>query len=208
MKGAIHMFKKFKRRGQVLVFYALLIPLLFMFAGVGLDLGWYYLNVSRLQNAADAAVVAGAQKLITTEDFSSYEYKGLVDKYSGTRDEDKDTKAGDEEAQKYAVKNLGFTQDVDFGTAEEPDIKTFIIDNWSKGGDPKVEPEYWLYKDDDKYYYIVKLTESIQHFFPIPNFAQQIYLPIYTSQLKCPCRREVLAPNLYRGHEELKAHFL
>ena len=53
-----------KKRGQVLVLYALLIPLLLMFAGLGIDLGWYYLNVSRLQNAADAAVLAGAQALV------------------------------------------------------------------------------------------------------------------------------------------------
>lgn len=56
--------KKIIQRGQVMVLYALLIPLLFLFVGVGLDLGWYYLNVSRLQNAADAAVLAGAWKLV------------------------------------------------------------------------------------------------------------------------------------------------
>ena len=42
----------------------MLIPLLFLFAGVGLDLGWYYLNVSRLQNAADAAALAGAKVIV------------------------------------------------------------------------------------------------------------------------------------------------
>lgn len=56
------MFKKFfRQRGQAAVLYALLIPLLFLFVGVGMDLGWYYLNVSRLQNAADAAALAGAK---------------------------------------------------------------------------------------------------------------------------------------------------
>ena len=53
-------FKKIIQRGQVLALYVVLIPFLFLFVGVGLDLGWYYLNVSRLQNAADAAVLAGA----------------------------------------------------------------------------------------------------------------------------------------------------
>ena len=84
MKGAIDMFKNFlpikflKRRGQVLVFYALLIPLLFLFAGVGMDLGWYYLNVSRLQNAADAAVLAGAYKLVEQDEFSNARrYNGI-----------------------------------------------------------------------------------------------------------------------------------
>ena len=52
-------FRKIKQRGQALVLYALMIPLLILFVGVGIDLGWYYLNVSRLQNAADAAVLAG-----------------------------------------------------------------------------------------------------------------------------------------------------
>ena len=37
---------KYRRRGQAMVLYALLIPTLFVFAGVGLDLGWYYLTVS------------------------------------------------------------------------------------------------------------------------------------------------------------------
>lgn len=56
--------RKYKRRGQALVFYAVLIPTLFAFAGVGLDLGWYYLTVYRMQNAADAAVLAGAWKML------------------------------------------------------------------------------------------------------------------------------------------------
>ena len=46
------------KKGQVAVFYALLIPILLLMGGVGLDLGWYYLNVSRLQNAADASALA------------------------------------------------------------------------------------------------------------------------------------------------------
>ena len=51
-------------RGQVAVFYALVIPIFLFVAGVGLDLGWYYLNVSRLQNAADASALAGARTII------------------------------------------------------------------------------------------------------------------------------------------------
>ncbi len=64
--------KQIKRRGQVMVLYALLMPLMFLFVGVGLDLGWYYLNVSRLQNAADAAALAGAQTLVKQDDFNNY----------------------------------------------------------------------------------------------------------------------------------------
>ncbi|MBQ6006305.1 MAG: pilus assembly protein [Selenomonadaceae bacterium] len=58
-----------------MVFFALLIPLLFLLVGVGLDLGWYYLNVSRLQNAADAAAVAGAREII---DSNSGKLKDLM----------------------------------------------------------------------------------------------------------------------------------
>ena len=53
----------FGRRGQTLVLFALMIPIIMLFVGLALDLGWYYLNVSRLQNAADAAALAGAQAI-------------------------------------------------------------------------------------------------------------------------------------------------
>lgn len=75
-------FKKFKQREQVLVFYALMIPILLLFAGVGLDLGWYYLNVSRLQHAADAAALAGARALVAEDrDFNNYYVVRLVSNY-------------------------------------------------------------------------------------------------------------------------------
>ncbi len=65
-------FKIIFQRGQVMLLYALLVPVLMLFLGVAVDLGWYYLNVSRLQNAADAAALAGAQTLVKTEDFNNY----------------------------------------------------------------------------------------------------------------------------------------
>ncbi len=82
------MFQKIKRRGQVMTLYALLIPFLFLFVGVGLDLGWYYLNVSRLQNAADAAALAGAFEL-TEKDKTMRDYfvDGLTTEPSGVKDE-------------------------------------------------------------------------------------------------------------------------
>ena len=82
------MFQKVKRRGQVMTLYALLIPFLFLFVGVGLDLGWYYLNVSRLQNAADAAALAGAFEL-TEKDKTMRDYfvYGLTTEPSGVKDE-------------------------------------------------------------------------------------------------------------------------
>lgn len=62
------MFKQFsKPQGQAMVLWALLTPIFILFLGVGMDLGWYYLNVSRLQNAADAAALAGAQALVKND---------------------------------------------------------------------------------------------------------------------------------------------
>lgn len=80
--------RKFKQRGQALVLYGLLIPFLFLFVGVGLDLGWYYLNVSRLQNAADAAALAGAFEL-TEKDKTMRDYfvDGLTTEPSGVKDD-------------------------------------------------------------------------------------------------------------------------
>lgn len=69
-----------------MVLYALLVPLLFLFVSLGMDLGSYYTNVSRLQNAADASAIAGARALIETdtETFSGYSIKiKLVSKYYG-----------------------------------------------------------------------------------------------------------------------------
>ena len=51
----------------MLVLFALCIPIILLFVGLALDLGWYYLNVSRLQNAADAAALAGANSLVKGE---------------------------------------------------------------------------------------------------------------------------------------------
>lgn len=50
-------------RGQVLVIAALMLTALIGFAGVGLDIGWYQLNVLRIQRAADAAALAGVVHL-------------------------------------------------------------------------------------------------------------------------------------------------
>ena len=99
---------KLKQRGQVAVFYALLIPVFLFMGGVGLDLGWYYLNVSRLQNAADASVLVGANKLIETHTRASENYNvKLVDKYSADNPvNDISTAVGDEVALTYAKKNL------------------------------------------------------------------------------------------------------
>lgn len=116
--------KKIVQRGQVMVLYALLVPLMFLFVGVGIDLGWYYLNVSRLQNAADAAVLAGAWKLVERDatlkeyyvtyltdgkpsDFNSENYNAYILNDSGgyvSKEVGKEN--AEKEARLYANQNL------------------------------------------------------------------------------------------------------
>ncbi len=101
--------KNVKQHGQVLVLYALLMPVFILFLGAGLDLGWYYLNVSRLQNAADAAVLAGAHKLRDDHDlFKDKHYLiKLVHQYPADKQDKKiRTTIGDEVAADSMLKNL------------------------------------------------------------------------------------------------------
>ena len=81
-KGACSHMAYLKNKGQIAILLALLMPIFLLMLGIALDLGWYYLNVSRLQNAADAAVIAGAQEIIKDRaHFSDYKVISLVSKY-------------------------------------------------------------------------------------------------------------------------------
>lgn len=162
-----------KTRGQVMILYALCIPLLLLFVGVGLDLGWYYLNVSKLQNAADAAVLAGAQAFVKdynenhTGEESFYTFSGaIVDKYFDNKVEDIDTTAGDEAAKTYAAKNLG----------KEENEK--IFDTWSRDSSSEVTITPELHQaDEETFYYAVHLTEKIQHLF-MPGWFKAMDAPV------------------------------
>ena len=46
-------------RGQTLVIVAIVLTALFGFMGLVADIGWYELNMVRLQRASDAAALAG-----------------------------------------------------------------------------------------------------------------------------------------------------
>ena len=50
------------QRGNVLIWFALLLPVLFGFMALSVDLARLYLVKTELQNAADAAALAGARK--------------------------------------------------------------------------------------------------------------------------------------------------
>ena len=170
-------FKKITHRGQVMVMYALLIPLLFLFVGVGLDLGWYYLNVSRLQNAADAAVVAGAHALINdTENFSDYSYDGTIisiDETADTTASEKSTSAGDEVASEYALKNLS-----DDASAQQNEATYTMTDNWSKDQSSTVTLTPSLREDTDgNLYYVVRIAEQVRHLF-MPGRFEDMNAPV------------------------------
>ena len=55
-------FLKNREKGAVIVMFALFIPLLMLCAGLAIDLGNLYAHKTRLQNAADAAALAGARE--------------------------------------------------------------------------------------------------------------------------------------------------
>ena len=159
--------KFFRQQGQVMALFALLIPVLFIFAGVGMDLGWYYLNVSRMQNAADAAALAGARALIAngSDDFSEYVNGSvqLIDKFYAedeTNSEGIDRTAGDEAAANYVLKNL--SSDASWTGGNDSYTMT---DNWGVGSSSKITMTPTLYKYGGNFYYVVHLKESIQHFF-------------------------------------------
>ena len=160
-----------KCRGQILILFALLMPLFLMFVGVGIDLGWYYLNVSRMQNAADAAVTAGVSKFLEGGDeslYSDYKDTALVD---GVPDHirkdpvtgkpliaDRDTSDGDAVAKNYVKKNIAADSSSWNGDK--------IDDTWTKNT-TTFQSILWGYDDEDKntLYYEVLLSEDIRHLF-------------------------------------------
>lgn len=169
--GTIDVFKKIKlprfsgggrlrQRGQVILLYALLIPMLFFFVGMTFDLSWYYINVSRMQNAADAAAVAGAQTL-TSENGSLYYCMGktFVNGYNGktVRESYQDTSFGDRTAKTYVGKNMALKDSewnrnsiVDFWTRNELQFNSLLLSEVS---------------DTGILYYHVMLEEEVPHMF-------------------------------------------
>ena len=163
-----HVAGKFRKKfsdshGQALTLFGLLIPLLFMFVCAGLDLGWYYMNVSRLQNAADAAALAGAQELVeANEKFSAVQGIFLVKNYLGTADST-DISAGNAVVKIYADKNLSG------GNGGS------VTNSWTNGTVTDIET---LYKDDDgNFYYVVYLVENIRHFL-MPGWFHDMGAPV------------------------------
>lgn len=79
-------FLKSNEKGAVIVLFALLTPIMMICAGLAIDLGNLYAHKSRLQNAADAAALAGARAYAIHSDTETTDYHPKAD----------------EEAEKYA----------------------------------------------------------------------------------------------------------
>lgn len=60
--------RKWRQSGAILAFTALLLPMIIVGTGLAVDLGNIYVQYSRLQNAADAAALAGAHEFAAKND--------------------------------------------------------------------------------------------------------------------------------------------
>lgn len=154
---------------------ALLMPIFLLMLGVALDLGWYCLNVSRLQNAADAAAIAGAQEILEDKtNFPDYKVISLVSKYPAKVSNEYRTSnaaeletivAGEKMAITYVNKNL---------SGKDLGSNGITTDSWTK---EKVETAHKLYEKDDNLYFVVQLREEIKHFF-LPGWFDDMNAPV------------------------------
>ena len=139
------------QKGAVLVFMALMLPIVVFFSGMAIDFGRAYLHKSQLQNAADAAALAGVSAAARSS--SAH----LVDTIpSGF--------LTNGEANKLAVAknaaNVILVKDTGEASANESNTKLRMT---KEGNNPKV--------DVDTYYYMVELTDEVKMVFA------QLFLP-------------------------------
>ena len=184
-------FKSTIQKGQALAFFGILFPLLFLCVALAADFGWLYYNQSRLQNAADAAVIAGAKQLIFDEQsLSDYSHKKLV----SNRDEDflrlvytntiskRSTADGDAEVKRFLKYNLEAktSKYFDKTTSEYKNAAFKIVDiSPTPGSSEKIDstPPQWntvkfshmLYGSDAQdfkaLYYVIEISEQLDHIF-------------------------------------------
>ncbi len=169
--------REIKQRGQFMALYAMLVPVLFGFVGAGIDLGWYYFNVSRLQNAADAAALAGARKIIDSDEkFKTYNNKAvrLVENILDDEPYKLET-AGDEVAAAYVLKNISSNTD----TAPVKNTYDYtLIDDWGIGGSSEIKMTPSLYQGGGgNFYYVVHLAENVKHLF-LPGWFDDMRAPV------------------------------
>ena len=220
------------QKGQSLIFYALLIPLLFTVSGAAVDLGWYYMNFSRLQNAADAAALAGAKKIIQDEVyFKNYSevvfvsddnnYKPNLDKIVNSKNYEQDEKLdnaindGTNVATEYAFANLDKNKQsqnsVNFNvTLYQPPSGEEISADLAE--DTQQDTTKVLVGD---LYYEVQLSEKVEHLFSfLENFgdmtvnansvARMIYKNPPPEEINDEKRNTLKAENVISGNWEVE----
>ena len=153
-------FKRCGSRGQALVFFALMIPMTFMFFGAAFEFGWWYLNQSRLQNAADAAVIAGAYKIIEN-DPEMMKYK-VVD-FINENDEEFQKFIVNDRVSRQSIHTEGFGEAKTYTDYNMPDSETEMLSSIEDA----------LYRDKKvpfaDAYYEVELKGTVDHLFNITN---------------------------------------
>ncbi|MBR1396662.1 MAG: hypothetical protein IJ563_03890 [Selenomonadaceae bacterium] len=125
------------------------------------DFGWWYLNLSRLQNAADSAALAGAHQI--AKDESSGYFVNLVNEDLTGWTEVNDNEPGD--SRKYANNNLSGsdTNSQDSWTANNVTFKHYLIAGVSVDAEEEAAGD----TDDNVTYYKVELTETVNHLFTL-----------------------------------------
>ena len=78
LKGTI----KKSQRGAVIMLFALLLPVLFGFMGLGIDVGLAYVEKGKVQDIADAAALAGAAHLDAAGNYNGVVTKAAVQSFA------------------------------------------------------------------------------------------------------------------------------
>lgn len=63
-----------KQKGAIILLFLILLPLMMAFVGLAIDIGYIYTVKTKLQNTADAAVLAGVVHMHSSESPSVTDY--------------------------------------------------------------------------------------------------------------------------------------
>ena len=152
-------FKNKIQKGQSMVFFAIALPTLFMFVAAVIEFGWWFLNQSRLQNAADAAVLAGAEKIVSAAKDSNLSSTkkiifqvDFVNKVPPNYSASQIATPGDAVAKTYADKNFYYSE-------TEPEYAAYYnsFKHYTYGDITNFNPAY----------YAVELQGKAKHLFGI-----------------------------------------
>ena len=211
--------KRCGTRGQVLVFTAFMLPVMFMFFGATFEFGWWYLNQSRLQNAADAAVIAGARKIQSESDpklrLSTYTQIELISNFDSDFEDFakiKQTAIVDRRIEN-AENGTEYVSYVDAKQYVEKNLPEYVQENLPDTSAVKLNaPETYLVKDSktssEHIYYFVTLSGTVKHLFGITNkyFGDMPIKAMALTKLTQVLNEDALLPQLlkYRDGDEDK----